>query len=92
VESESNDARDAWQYFSAPRSDSARESEIEFALVGSLGRSIRRGQGETKRPQNAQPALDSIRPNRIRDSEQTATRIMGFVSFHGATMKPGVGH
>jgi hypothetical protein len=43
-------------------------------------------------PQDTQATLDSIGPNRVRDSQQIAPRIMSFVSFHGVIMKQGVGH
>jgi hypothetical protein len=46
----------------------------------------------TQGAQNAQAALDSIRPNGVRNSQQIATRIPSFVSFHGAILKQGVGH
>jgi hypothetical protein len=46
----------------------------------------------TQGAQDAQAALDAIRPNRVRDREQMAARITSFVSFHGAILKQGVGH
>jgi hypothetical protein len=49
-------------------------------------------QGMTQRPKNAEPALDPIGPNGVGDSEQIATRITNFGSFHGAILKQGVGH
>jgi hypothetical protein len=43
-------------------------------------------------PQDTQATLDSIWPNRVRNSQEISTRIMSFVSFHGVIMKLGVGH
>jgi hypothetical protein len=74
------------------RSGSFREDEVEFALLRERQR--RRGGGNrgAQRPQNAQPALDSIRSNGMRNGEQIAARLVNLVSFHGGIMKQGVGH
>jgi hypothetical protein len=46
----------------------------------------------TQGAQDAEAAFDPVRPDGVRNSEQIATRIVAFVSFHGVIMKQGVGH
>jgi hypothetical protein len=79
------------QYFSRGLSGPLRHDEIELLLVRARhGRD--RGQGMTQGAQNAQTPLDPIWANGIGNSQQIATRIVSFVSFHGAILKQGVGH
>jgi hypothetical protein len=80
------------QYFSRAKSGPFRQGEIELLLLRAREGSSRRGQRMAQSSQDAQAPLDSIWPNRVWDSQQIATRIMSFVSFHGAILKQGVGH
>jgi hypothetical protein len=72
-------------------SDPFRQREVELLLLRSRHRGGS-GQGVTQGAEDAQTALDPIRPGGIRNRQQIATRIMSFVSFHGAILKQGVGH
>jgi hypothetical protein len=72
-------------------SDPFRQREIELLLLWPRERRGG-GQGVTQRAEDAQAALDPIRADGIGNSQQIATRIMSFVSFHGAILKQGVGH
>jgi hypothetical protein len=74
------------------RSGSFREDEVEFALLRARERRCGGGDRRAQRPQNTQPALDSIWSNGMRNREQIATRLVNFVPFHGGIMKQGVGH
>ena len=68
-----------------------RQSKVEFLLLRPRDWGDSR-QRMAQGAENAQPALDSIRPDRIRDREQMAPWITNFVSFHSAILKHGVGH
>jgi len=73
--------------------DSGALGYDEFELLLLWPREWRsRGQGVTQRAEDAEAALDPIWANGIGNSQQIATRIMSFVSFHGAILKQGVGH
>jgi hypothetical protein len=80
------------QYFSRAKSDAFRQGEIELLLLWAWEGTSRRGQGMAQGAQDAQAALDPIGADGIGNSQQIATRIMSFVSFHGAILKQGVGH
>jgi hypothetical protein len=72
-------------------SDPFRQREVELLLLWPRER-CGGGQGVTQGAQNAQAALDPIWADGIGNSQEIATRIMSFVSFHGAILKQGVGH
>jgi hypothetical protein len=72
-------------------SDPFRQREVELLLLRARHRGGS-GQGVTQGAEDAQTALDPIGANGIRNRQQIATRIMSFVSFHGAILKQGVGH
>jgi hypothetical protein len=72
-------------------SDPFRQREVELLLLWPRERRSR-GQGVTQGAEDAESAFDPIRPGGIRNRQQIATRIMSFVSFHGAILKQGVGH
>jgi hypothetical protein len=89
---ESSDPRRALQYFLWEGSGPLRQGEIELLLPGAFGWVGGSRQRKPQSAQNAQTPLDPIGPIRRRDDDQTAARIMSFVSFHGVIMKQGVGH
>ena len=72
-------------------SDPFRQREVELLLLRPRERRGG-GQGMTQRAEDAQAALHPIWADGIGNSQQIATRIMSFVSFHGAILKQGVGH
>ena len=72
-------------------SDPFRQREVELLLLRPRERRGG-GQGMTQRAQDPQAALDPIGADGIGNSQEIATRIMSFVSFHGAILKQGVGH
>jgi ABC-type antimicrobial peptide transport system ATPase subunit len=72
-------------------SDPFRQREVELLLLWPRERRSG-GQGMTQRAQDPQAALDPIWADGIGNSQEIATRIMSFVSFHGAILKQWVGH
>jgi hypothetical protein len=88
---EPSDRLSRWQYFLSGMSDPFRQREVELLLL--RPRQWRDGrQGMPQGAEDAESALDPIGANGIRNSQQIATRIMSFVSFHSAILKQGVGH
>jgi len=76
------------QYF---LSGAFRDDKFELLLLRARDWGNSR-QGMTQSTQNSQAALDPIWTNGVGDGEEMAAWITGFVSFHGAILKQGVGH
>jgi hypothetical protein len=66
--------------------------ELELSLLRPRYRGCRDGQGMAQGAQDAQATLDPVGADGVRNHEQITARITGFVSFHGANLKQGVGH